>query len=83
MTAKTDHSCDPRPLQVPADMVIVSRDEFFAYVNPRDIVLSNHDPNHTTWETRSRVVVGRTYPGWKNPGGERTYLLTKRARGEE
>lgn len=63
----------------PAGMVAVTQDQFFAYVGPRDIVTSLNDPTFTVWETRCREPVGRTYPGWKNPGGEEAHFLTQAA----
>jgi len=43
----------------------VSREEFLAYVGPRDIIpVSRKD--HTLWQTRSQRVVGRTTPGYAN-----------------
>lgn len=43
----------------------VTKEEFFAYVNPRDIVL-RCEPTATYWETRGRQVVGMTTPGYSN-----------------
>lgn len=48
--------------------VIVTKEEFFAAIGPRDIVLRT-EPEYTEWETRSRVVVGRTTPGYRNGWG--------------
>jgi hypothetical protein len=62
-------------------VITVSRDEFFAYVCPRDIVTYSH-PEYTAWETRSRVVVGRSLPGWKSPGDPKVYMLTESAYAE-
>jgi hypothetical protein len=60
-------------------VISVSKEEFFAYVGARDIVSSVAHEDYTTWETRQRVEVGRSWPGWKNPGGEHRYMLTESA----
>jgi cell wall-associated NlpC family hydrolase len=60
-------------------MISVSKDEFFSYVGPRDIVPSTANEDYTVWETRQRIEVGRSWPGWKNPGGEHCYMLTESA----
>lgn len=78
MTKLHTHLTD---ITVPAGMVIVSQDEFFAGIaaTPNDPMPSQSDPYHTSWETRSRQVVGRSYPGWKNSGmpGGKTYMLVE------
>jgi hypothetical protein len=59
--------------------VQVSKDRFFAYVGPRDIVL-NTKRNEVIWETRNRTVVGRTKPGYLcEHGSTKTYELTHEA----
>lgn len=57
--------------------VDVSRDEFFArlFADARDIMPSVRHDDVTLWETASRAVWGRTTPGWKNPGGPKTYAI--------
>lgn len=46
----------------------VSREEFLAYVGPRDIIpVSRKD--HTLWQTRGQLTVGRTTPGYANHWG--------------
>lgn len=58
----------------------VSREEFLAYVGPRDVIpLPRAD--HTLWQTRDRQTVGRTTPGYANHWGPNgptpaTYELT-------
>jgi len=49
-------------------VIPVSREEFLAYVGPRDIVLVSR-ADHTIWQTRDRQVVGRTTPGYANQWG--------------
>ena len=58
----------------------VSRDRFFQYVEPRDIIVSS-DRAFTTWETRNRVMVGRTVPGYMpvHQHEEKKYFLTESA----
>lgn len=58
-------------------LVTVSQQQFFAYVGPRDIVLSTR-PNETIWETRNRTMVGRSTPGYLG-GTSKTWELTKEA----
>jgi hypothetical protein len=62
-------------IAAPAGMTEVSKDQFYEAIGPRDIVLSSNSPDFTTWETRNRTVVGRTYPGWKNPRNQKAYFL--------
>jgi hypothetical protein len=60
-------------------MIAVTKDEFFAYImNERKINIhpSNSAPDVTTWEVvGTREVVGRSWPGWKNPGDPQRYEL--------
>jgi hypothetical protein len=58
-------------------MITVTKDEFFRYVGPRDIVASHENSSYSEWQTRDRHIIGRTYPGWKNPGDEKVYMLTE------
>jgi hypothetical protein len=62
-------------------MVVVSEDEFFRrlYADPRDIMPSVRNPEFTIWETKDRWVWGRSYPGWKNPGAEKVYMVKEAA----
>ena len=52
----------------------VTKAEFFAAMR-RDVHPNHGNPEVTVWETRSRDVVGKSLPGWKNPGGPRRYFL--------
>jgi hypothetical protein len=59
--------------------VTVSKERFFAYIGPRDIVL-NTKRNEVIWEARNRTVVGRTTPGYAcEHGSTKTYELTPEA----
>jgi hypothetical protein len=61
-------------------MIIVSEEEFFAYVGGPRNVHPRAEENFSSWEIVStRELVGRSTPGWKNPGGPRTYMLTEAA----
>lgn len=51
-----------------ARWVTVTKDQFFAYVGPRDIVC-RCEREYTVWETRDRVAVGRSEPGYASPYG--------------
>ena len=58
-------------------MIEVTKEQFFDYVGPRDIV-TRPEPDHVVWETRDRVEVGRTTPGYM-ARGPKTYKLTEAA----
>lgn len=63
-----------------SDLVPVSREVFFSYVMPRDIVLRT-EPDYTIWETRGRAVVGMSTPGWRSPHGTpKTWKLDRNCR---
>lgn len=57
--------------------VAVSKAKFFAYMNPRDIVLRS-EPAVTYWETRGRTIVGYSTPGYKG-GTDKTWHLARDA----
>lgn len=40
----------------------------------RDIISSPHE-HHGEWRTRDRILVGKTYPGYKEPGAPKKYTL--------
>lgn len=67
-------------MSVPAGMVVVSREEFFSYIGPRDIS-PRQEPEYSVWETRDRMVVGRSVPGWKRPEEAEVYMLDEALRG--
>lgn len=56
----------------------VTEAEFFKRIEPLD-VHPNHDRHdHTDWRMRhNRLLIGRTFPGWKNPGDTKSYWLTE------
>jgi hypothetical protein len=60
-------------------MIEVSAEQFFAYVNPRNIHPITDHPERTLWETERRELVGTTLPGWRNPGAPKVYMLTEAA----
>lgn len=62
-------------MDVPDGMREVSKDEFYAAMGPLDVHPSVANPEYTVWELRDRTVVGRSYPGWRRPCGERRYFL--------
>lgn len=57
------------------EMVEVTADRFFEVVGPMDVHPNSLD-FHTIWETPQREVVGRSLPGWKQPGEPKVYFLT-------
>lgn len=65
----------PCQVPTPAGMRRVSKVEFFDLVGPRDVTPYSGQPEYTTWETSDRVVIGRSYPGWRNPGDPKVYFL--------
>lgn len=54
----------------------VTQGQFFeAIANcSRDIVTSPQE-HHCEWRTRDRILVGKTYPGYKEPGDPKKYTL--------
>ena len=55
----------------------VTQDQFFAFLkaDPRDIMPNHANPYETLWETPQRTVIGKSYPGWKNPGDPKVWKL--------
>ena len=53
----------------------VSKAEFFRRLaaDPRDIMPHLIFPDCSTWETVNRVLWGRSFPGWHNPGDLERY----------
>lgn len=60
-------------------MIEVTRDQFFAYVGPRDVSPRCADPHYSLWELRDRTVVGKSTPGWKYPAEPCAYYLIESA----
>lgn len=59
-------------------LVEVSKEEFFAFVNPRDII-GQSLADHTVWKTRRHQLVGKSYPGYLCKG-EKKWMLTSEAK---
>lgn len=59
------------------NMKEVTQEQFFEFLkeDPRDIIPHHDHPYVTTWETPRRMVVGFSYPGWRNPGDPQKYML--------
>ena len=53
---------------IPEGMTEVSKDVFFSGIGQLDISPTVEYPYWTNWETRGRVRLGWSYPGWKNTG---------------
>lgn len=67
-------------MNAPSDgMVVVSKEEFFAFMGPRN-VHPRSEPDRSVWETPYREVLGISRPGYKCEG-EEVYMLTRRANG--
>lgn len=64
-------------METPAGMIEVTEKQFFAalFADQRDVMPSHNQPDHTDWLDKNARVFGRTFPGWKNPGDEKHYLL--------
>ena len=60
-------------------MIEVTQEQFFAYMGPRDVYPRNDHPDHAEWETSRRELVGRSYPGYRDPGAPKRWLLTEAA----
>jgi hypothetical protein len=54
----------------------VTKDQFFAIVNPMDVVLRS-ERDATFWETRSRQIVGKSTPGYSCRDTEGRYTEQK------
>lgn len=52
----------------------VGFEEFFNKVGPLDVVTSPHE-HHCEWRTRNRRLIGKSYPGYKEPGDPKKYEL--------
>ena len=52
----------------------VTMDEFYATVGPMN-VHPRVEPEYTIWETPNRTVVGRSLPGYRNPGDPKLYFV--------
>lgn len=68
---------------VPPGMVVVTQDEFFAFIkaDPRDI-MPRSEPHFSVWQdVRTQSVVGRSTPGYKGTvvGEPHVYMLTEAA----
>lgn len=75
----------PAPVaHTPGGFTVVSKEDFFAYIaadGVRDPMPHNDSPHFTSWETKSRIVVGRTEPGYRDAGlRPKVYMLTDDAR---
>lgn len=62
----------------PEGMIPVSWEEFYACIGPRDIVL-RCERTFVDWETRGRILIGRSFPGWFNTERPKVYFLERSA----
>lgn len=54
----------------------VSKEEFFKFMGPKDVHPCPTHPNYSTWKyVGSGIIVGFSYPGWKNPGDPEKYII--------
>ena len=55
----------------------VTKDEFFAAIGPKDVHPSTEKADVTLWRLQdtTRKVIGRSFPGWKNPSEPTRYEL--------
>lgn len=63
-------------------MITVTKEEFYEYVNPRDILVSASDPKVTTWKTRNGLLVGESTGYARDSEDEKWYRLTEAAHKE-
>jgi hypothetical protein len=67
-----------------AGMVEVTKDQFFAFVGPRNVHPTPY-PDHSLWrDLNTHSIVGKTQPGYRNTWGPQgktpaVYLLTQTA----
>ncbi len=52
----------------------VTRDEFFAVIGPMN-VHPNSARDVTMWETPARTVIGKSTPGYADPGPHKEWFL--------
>lgn len=66
---------------IPKGFVEVTKEEFFKVMGPLNVHPSLSNPDYTSWEMLgSRIVVGRSLPGWKesgNPNVQKVWMLTE------
>lgn len=67
---------DMSTYRAPDDMVEVTYDKFFDFMGPRNVT-PHATPEFSSWETPDRAIVGRSYPGWKDPGSCKAYFLVR------
>ena len=60
-------------------MIEVTKEEFYAFMKPRD-VHPRSEPDRSVWETRNREVLGISKPGYKCEG-EEVYMLARNPNG--
>lgn len=75
--AQVNQSAETQTAPIIPGMTEVSREKFFAFLHEdsRDIMPSLTDPTFSNWETKDRQLIGRTYPGWRNPSDKSFYML--------
>lgn len=59
------------------NMTQVSKEQFFACMNPKNVhPYLNDSPHYSAWKyVGSQSEIGRSYPGWKNPGDPEFFFL--------
>ena len=62
---------------IPDGMVEVTRDQFFATVGTMNVHPSNAHEEFTAWETPFREELGRSWPGWRNPGAPKRWAISE------
>lgn len=65
-------------IKIPDGMQRVTETEFFEFLkrDTRDIMPTTEAREYSVWRSqRTRAIVGRTYPGWANPGTEKAYFI--------
>lgn len=54
----------------------VPRQQFFvAVANCSRDIISSPQEHHCEWRTRDRLLVGKSYPGYREPGAVKKYEL--------
>lgn len=66
-----------RPPETIAGMVKVTEQEFFKIMGPRNVHPScSYSKHYSSWrENSGRDEVGRSYPGYINPGDPEAYFV--------
>lgn len=58
-----------------SNFIEVTENKFWEHIGPRDIVLDMSRPECVVWKMRYGSTVGKSVPGWRNPGDKESFYL--------